>query len=213
MNPSISLTIISIVFGSQVQAQTIVPDLSEASKFEVVNRNLSINKNGGAAQVHVTTSPNQGLAWIKNLDFSTGTIEFDVKGKDLLQQSFVGIAFHGANDSTFDAIYFRPFNFKSTDTLRSQHMVQYISQPQYDWKMLREKYPGKYEHPLTVVPDPNDWFHAKVVVGTERIEIFVNHDNKPSLTVKPLNHYTSGKIGLWVGNGSDGDFSKLTITK
>ncbi len=58
-------------------------------------------------------NPDAGIAWINDIRFSDGIIEFDVKGKNVLQQSFVGFAFHGSNDSTYDAVYFRPFNFKS----------------------------------------------------------------------------------------------------
>jgi len=41
----------------------------------------------------------------------------------------VGIAFHGSDNKTLDAIYFRPFNFQSTDPVRKIHAVQYVSHP------------------------------------------------------------------------------------
>jgi hypothetical protein len=44
-----------------------------------------------------------------------------------------------------------------------------------------------------------------------KIQVFVNNDSKSSLVVKPLNNYTTGKIGFWVGNNSDDDFSNLII--
>ncbi len=128
-----------------------------------------------------------------------------------MQQSFVGIAFHGTNDSTFDAVYFRPFNFLSNDTIRKRHSVQYISLPKYDWSLLRQQYPGKYENALIKTVEPEEWFHAKIIVSNERIEVFVNNDDKPSLTVKPISNHTTGNIGFWVGNNSDGEFSNLII--
>ena len=145
------------------------------------------------------------------MKFEKGTIEFDAKGKNVLQQSFVGIAFHGVNDTTYDAVYFRPFNFQSQDTLRKSHSVQYISSPQYDWSVLRDKYPGKYENGLTDNINADSWFHAKIVVDADNIKVFVNNNTKPSLIVKPLNNYTTGKIGFWVGNNSDGDFANFEI--
>jgi len=69
---------------------------------------------------------------LKNILFSNGTIEFDVKGKDVQGQSFVGLAFHGLDNSTYDAIYLRPFNFRTEDKLRKIHAVQYISHPVYN---------------------------------------------------------------------------------
>src|SRR5260221_285321 len=59
-----------------------------------------------------------GVVWIKNTNFLTGTIEIDLRGKDIVQKSFLGVAFHGVDTITYDAIYFRPFNFRSADPVR-----------------------------------------------------------------------------------------------
>jgi uncharacterized protein with NRDE domain len=45
------------------------------------------------------------------------------------------------------------------------------------------------------------------------VTVYVNGNQEPSLSVEQLNKRTSGKIGLWVGNNSDGDFANLTILK
>jgi len=49
------------------------------------------------------------------------------------------------------------------------------------------------------------------VVDATNIAVYVNDDKDPSLVVKPISNHTTGKIGFWVGNNSDGDFSNLTI--
>lgn len=134
-----------------------------------------------------------------------------IKGKDVQQQSFVGLAFHGVSDSNFDVVYFRPFNFRSPDTVRRSHAVQYVSLPRYDWQKLREIYPGKYEHGLANPPDPNEWFHATISVTQNKIEVYMNRDTKPCLVVSPLSGVATGKIGFWVGNNSDGDFANLVV--
>ena len=194
-----------------VAQKTIQPTLSGGS-FTVVNRHITVANEQGKTIVHLDAKSGQGVAWLNNITFEKGIIEFDVKGKNVVQQSFVGIAFHGLNDTTFDAVYFRPFNFQSPDIIRKTHCIQYVSEPQYDWQVLREKYPGKYEKALSVSVQPENWFHAKVVVDVNNITVFVNGDSKPSLTVKPLSKRTTGKIGFWVGVTSDGDFSNLKIT-
>ena len=66
-----------------------------------------------------------------------------MKGKNLQGQSFVGVAFHLIDGKTFDAIYFRPFNFFNPE--RNTHSVQYISMPDHPWQQLRQDFPGKYE--------------------------------------------------------------------
>ena len=154
----------------------------------------------------------QGVIWLKDVDFSDGTIEVDLRGKDLFQKSFLGIAFHGVDTSTYDAVYFRPFNFHAKDSIRRIHAVQYMSLPDKDWYILREQFPGKYENAVIPAPLAEDWFHAKIVVKGKQITVFVNNSKEPSLSVQKLNDRKHGLIGLW-GVGSDGDFANLSIKK
>ena len=214
-NKKINLMIVACItllsMDCVAQQQTLKPGLSKTTNFRVINRQITVLNEQGKNAVHLDAKPGDGVAWINNITFEKGIIEFDVKGKNVLQQSFVGIAFHGLNDSTFDAIYFRPFNFQSRDVSRKNHSVQYVSLPQFDWSALREKYPGKYENSLLKALNPEGWFHAKVVVDATNIAVYVNDDKEPSLVVKPISNHTTGKIGFWVGNNSDGDFSNLTI--
>ena len=152
-----------------------------------------------------------GIAWLKDVHFSTGTIDIDLRGKDVQQQSFIGIVFHGVDTSTYDAIYFRPFNFRTTDPVRKIHAVQYISEPLWPWEKLRTERNGQYEKGIDPPPLGTDWFHAKIVVSKTDIKVYVNHANTPSLTVNKLNDRKDGKIGVW-DYALPGDFANLTIT-
>ncbi len=145
------------------------------------------------------------------MDFSQGTVEFDVRGRDLLQQSFVGLAFHGQDDKTYEAVYFRPFNFRATDPVRRVHAVQYVALPGHPWQKLRTEHPDHYEAALSPAPDPDDWFHVRVEVAGGQVSIFVNGAASPALSVERLGPWTGGRLGLWVGNNSGGDFANLTI--
>jgi hypothetical protein len=205
----ICIALIVVCCTTIAHTQTI--HISSAANLQVVNRNISVYDSVKRTIVHLDAREGDGVAWIKNASFTTGTIEFDAKGKDVLQQSFIGIAFHAKNDSSFDVIYFRPFNFRSPDTIRKSHSVQYVCMPKYDWYYLRENHPGKYENALAQTVEPTSWFHAKVVVSKNNIEVYVNGDKKPSLSVQPLADYSEGNVGFWVGNNSDGDFSNITI--
>jgi hypothetical protein len=177
--------------------------------YKVVNR--TVTSDGGVGSIHLNEVEGVGIAWIKGREFKEGIIEFDIKGKDAFQQSFVGFAFHGLNDTTYEAVYFRPFNFQSTDPARKLHAVQYIANPTYDWPKLRADYPNKYEQPISPVPDPNGWFHAKIIVTNQKISVFVNGVGQPCLTVIPLVHLAGRQVGYWVGNGSGGDWKNLQI--
>ncbi|MFD0766032.1 hypothetical protein ACFQZI_14310 [Mucilaginibacter lutimaris] len=180
-----------------------------ADKFTVVNRHLTFGTDGS---LHLDEADNAGFAWINNRQFNYGTIEFDVKGNDKLQGSFVGIAYHGLSDSTYECVYFRPFNFLAEDAVRKSHGVQYMASPKYDWPVLRERFPNKYEQAVIPAPNPNGWFHARITVSPKSVEVFVNGVSKAVLKVEPLVNTGGTKIGYWVGNGSPGGWKNLKIT-
>lgn len=186
--------------------------LAEGKGWRVFNRSVSLIEPGAKKGVRFDERAGAGTALLKDYEFKNGVIEFDVKGKNVLQKSFVGIAFHALDETTYDGIYFRPFNFRSEDPVRRSHSVQYISQPTYPWPKLRAEYTGKYEQPVQPAPDPDAWFHARVVVASPRVSVFVNDATKPSLIVDQLSERKAGTVGLWVGDGSGGDFANLRIT-
>ena len=76
-------------------------------QYTVVNRLLTAGAEAGS--IHLNEVDGDGKAWINSKSFTSGTIEFDIKGKDKMQGSFVGFAFHGLNDSTYEAILFSAF--------------------------------------------------------------------------------------------------------
>ena len=185
--------------------------LLKSKKLTIVNR-IVASVADNAKAVKLDERSREGIAWLQGVTFSSGTIEIDLHGQDVLQKSFVGIAFHGVNDSTYEAVYFRPFNFHAKDTVRKIHAVQYISHPVYTWRKLRDERNGIFEKGLIVpTPDPNDWFHARIEVLKDVVRVFVDDDVEPSLTVNRLNDRKSGTLGLWVGDGSGGEFANLSI--
>jgi hypothetical protein len=184
----------------------------EPTDVEVFNRSASSFRDGSRQALRLNSRPGDGVAYLRGIEFSNGTIELDVRGKDVQGQSFVGVAFHGVDGTTYDAIYFRPFNFRTPDPTRQSHAVQYISHPTYTWQKLRGERPGAFEQPVGPAPDPNGWFHVRVVVANPKVSVFVGDAKQPSLVVDQLSERTKGLVGLWVGNNSGGEFANLTIT-
>ncbi len=180
---------------------------------EVYNRELSLLTEESHTGIRLSKDEGEGVAWIKGIEFSNGIIEFDVRGEDVKQHSFVGIAFHGVDNATFDAIYLRPFNFKAQDEISKSHSIQYISLPGFPWRTLREKYPNKYENLLEPAPDPNSWIKVRIVIKDSTISTFINGNKEPSLVVEKLTQVHIGSIGLYVADTSGGDFANLTITQ
>ena len=179
----------------------------------VHNRKAAVVENAGRTVLALDAAPGDGLAWLDDTSFADGVIEADVKGRNNPGSSFVGIAFHGVDAKTFEAIYFRPFNFAQADPARRAHSVQYISMPDHGWQVLREKHPGVYEEAITPAPNPDDWLHARIVIEAKRVSVFVNGAAEPCLVVERLANRTSGWVGLWVGNGTDGAFSNLSLSR
>lgn len=203
----VSALLICFLLGlpGSVQAQ-----LSNA-KLRAVNRVVSLDKKSNVIRLNEVDSV--GIAWILDEQFTEGEIEFDVKGMDKFQGSFVGLAFHGADDSTYEAVYFRPFNFRAADTLRLSHAVQYISNPKYDWPVLRERFPGTYEKAMPSDIDPNGWFHVKLVILDKSVSVYINRSKVSVLETKLLGQTQGKMIGYWVGNGSGGEWKNLKIKK
>lgn len=205
-----------LLFPIKIYGQTkaFQPDLTKLVKgegWQIYNRNVSLMEEGTLKGVRFDRKAGVGFAWLKDYKFKTGIIEFDVRGKNILQKSFVGIAFHGDGEAAAEIVWFRPFNFTNDDPVRRSHAVQYASYPNYSWKRLRDEFPGKYESFVQPVPDPDDWFHVRVAIADKNIRVFVNNAEQPCLTVEPIKISKEGLIGLWVGEDSDGEFANLKI--
>lgn len=203
------LLFLGTCFYSAAQKVT-TPDLSmvtNSKTWTVINRAVTTN----SKSVHLDAKEGDGLVRLNDFTFENGKIDLDIKGQDKQGRSFVGFAFHGLNDSTFEAVYFRPFNFKNPE--RKTHSVQYVSHPKFPWYTLREKFPDKYENVVAPVPSPDDWFHATIVIEYPSVKVYVNNSSTPSLVVDQLSDRKNGWIGFWVGTTSEGDFRNLKISK
>ena len=186
--------------------------LSQTGGLVVQNRQCAPLQEANQKGIRVSEQGDDGVVWINGIDFANGIVELDIRGKDVLQQSFVGVALHGLSRDSLEVVYLRPFNFRSTDSTRRKHAVQYACHPNYPWDKLRQQFPGKYESQVDPPPDPNQWFHVKILLQHPHVTVYVNHSETPCLVVNELPWTTHGKIGLWVGNNSGGDFANLSIT-
>jgi len=200
-----------VTFCACSPGQTTIEGLGDgAQRLRVVNRTgTKIQDRNG---VRLSDASGNGVAWVEGTDFQSGTLEVDVRGRESLGQSFVGVAFHRKDDNTYEAVYVRPFNFRASDPIRKQHAVQYIALPEFDYDRLREKVPEEFENPVDASIEPTDWVRLRVVVGGGRVRIYVGPVNEATLEVRKLGQLYSGQVGLWVGNQSGGDFANLVVT-
>jgi hypothetical protein len=213
---AITITCLFLFTVSAFTQKTETIDLHKLVKnkgIEAFNRELTLINEGAYKGVRLSKDEGEGVAWLKGIEFADGTIEFDVRGEDVKNHSFVGLAFHGKDNATFDAIYLRPFRFKDqTEELRS-HGIQYISLPDFPWRTLREKFPNKFENSVNPAPDPNSWNKVRIVINGSKVTTYVNGNKQPSLEIEKVTNVTTGSIGFYVADTSGGDFANITITK
>ena len=204
------LLISNLTFAQKKQTLNLA-DLYKRGKLTVVNRELKTVSENGKNFIQLADNKEEGLIWLPVKDFENGKITIRMRGKDVLQRSFIGIIFHGLNDTTYDAVYCRPFNFFAKDSVRKIHAIQYVYHPKFTWKKLRDEQNGVFEKQIINPPNPNDWFTMTVVVDKKSVKAFINQDAKPSLSIDKLTERSSGKVGIFMGDGSGGDFEQITI--
>ncbi|HEX6891297.1 MAG TPA: hypothetical protein VF141_11395 [Chryseolinea sp.] len=217
------LTTILILLGSaNLYSQAIKTD---RSSFVASHVSLSIEKVMGkdALRVIKDTTMKEAdeptFAKVKEIDFTNGTIEVMVlsrllKGAPPTARGFIGVAFRiNEANSQFECIYIRPTNGRADDQVRRNHSIQYFSFPDYKFDRLRKESPEKYESYADM--GLNEWIKLKIEVKEEQARLFINDSKQPSLIVNDLKLWkgSSGAVGLYVDNGTDGFFSDLKIYK
>ncbi|MBN2439114.1 MAG: hypothetical protein JXL20_11020 [Deltaproteobacteria bacterium] len=153
-------------------------------------------------------------------DFKNGIIEVDIAGElngkgTPSARAFVGVAFHiPADRSTYEAVYLRMKNGRLTQPTPPEPIIsraiQYTAHPDFHWPVSRKEFPGKYEKGANIAPGM--WIHLRLEISGSELKAFINDEKEPALTVGDLRFGNStGKIGLWVDDGTAAYFSNLRI--
>jgi len=194
-------------------AQTLnLPALQRQGQLPIVNRDVSPVGRADSSFIRLSETNGEGLVWVPVSTSVNSIVEIEMRGKDVFQRSCIGVAFNGLNDTTYEAVYCRPFNFFAADSIRRIHAIQYVAHPAFTWKKLRESQNGLFEKPIPNAPNPNNWFIMKVVIREKTIEAYINDAAQPALVVNRLSNQAGNKLGLFVGDGSGGDFRRITVT-
>lgn len=210
--------VVAVLITSQGFGQEIAMQKKNFTAVNVVLDEVSYkNKNG--LRVYEREQGKESIAILNSVQFSDGVIELElagstVAGADPGARGFIGIAFRvTAKDSIrYDCFYLRPANGRSDDQVRRNHSTQYIAHPSYPWYRLRKEFPAKYESYVDL--EQGVWTNVKIVVRDAQAQLFVHNADQPALIVNNLlNRESSGGIALWVGQGTDGHFRALKVTK
>lgn len=212
---NLKLNLLIVIFylisiSSYCQHQISLSDEFKNKKIKAVNREITLyGENQGAVEMNAENS--SGIGIIEDVKFENGSIEIELLGENNPGKSFIGIAFNIQDDQTYEAIYFRPFNFVAEEQIRKEHMVQYIFHPEFTWKKLREERTGEFENEISNPPNPDDWFKAIIHIKEKKVEVYVNDLSEPVLIVDRLTTTKSESIGIWTGYGSSGRFKNLKV--
>lgn len=172
----------------------------------------------GREALHVLDAPRLAagtVVLVPGVRMRTGTIDVDVAGmprdgSPASVRGHIGVAFRAADDTTWDALYVRPTNGRANDQVRRNHATQYIAAPTFLFDRLRADAPGRYESYVDL--ETGAWTHLRIVVGDTTAALYVNGAAQPALVVSRLLGRTeAGMIGLWVGDDTDGWFSRLRV--
>ncbi|HEV8199950.1 MAG TPA: hypothetical protein VGS03_08010 [Candidatus Polarisedimenticolia bacterium] len=157
------------------------------------------------------------VALMEGSDFGDGTIEIDVAGAPAAgapsdARGFIGMVFRSIADGTgLEGIYLRPTNGRADDQLRRNHATQYFSAPDYPWHRLRKEHPGVYESYTDL--ETGAWTRMRIEIEGVKARLYVNDAPQPCLIVNDLKRGASrGLVGLWIGNGTEGYFSRLSLS-
>ena len=72
--------------------------------------------------------------------------------------------------------------------------------------------PTQYGSAIIPPTVSESWVKLKLVIEGKQVAAYVNGANKPALSIELLNERSNGKLGLWLGNGSNRWFKNLKLT-
>jgi hypothetical protein len=119
-----------------------------------------------------------GLAIVKNLDFTNGTIEFDAEPLDATAVPFVSSYFRFQMNGESEVFYLRvgrEENHKRNDAVQYAPVIKQVNL----WDMLPQ-----YQGPSVL--HNRDWNHVKIVVSGMQMRGYVNDMSRPALEIPCL---------------------------
>ncbi|MFB6453860.1 hypothetical protein ACE38W_01210 [Chitinophaga sp. Hz27] len=178
---------------AQQKKETKVPMTAASWQFEAGDADFTTD-NG---QTVLKLLKSKGIATVKNLDFSTGIISYDIKPIDSF---FTGCSFRKMSQKESEYFYLRTENAGDPDASTA---VQYA--PIIDginlWDLMPE-YQGAANF-------THSWNHIKLVVSKKQLRVFVNDMAKPTLIIPQLEGTTTHGSIAFEGQAL---INNLTIT-
>jgi len=182
--------------------RAVTRDFSDSKKGQWRTRNTEFKVQEYKGKKALCLNGRLALAYIKDFEFTDGTIELDMASSTKGRMYF-GVAFRireefnrkiKARDNSqqkYEYVYFRPFASGTNEAM------QYCAAgTENNWSYLRKKFPGVYEAKVEL--PATDWFHVKIEVSGQKAKVYINNAKTPVLVVKDLKHgETKGSVGFY----------------
>jgi hypothetical protein len=131
-------------------------------------------------------NPEGGAVIAKNIDFSEGTIDFDIQPTD---SSFASFYFHRQDEQESECFYFRTTWAAGHPEIMEGVQYTPVIKGVNLWNLL------PYDQGNANF-DRNRWNHVRILIAGRQMQVFVNTDLKPTLTIPMLE-----------GNSTHGSFA------
>lgn len=159
----------------------------QASNWEIPSQKASfiIYRNVPALKIE----QGGGLAILKDVDFTNGTIEFDVEPADAVKSPFVTCYFRQQDKNEGECFYLR---VGRDDNIVRNDAVQYtpILMGVNLWDMMPH-----YQGPAQL--NNKEWNHIRLVVNGKQMRAYVNNSRRPVLEIPYLEgNTTHGKFAF-----------------
>jgi hypothetical protein len=154
--------------------------------------------------LHLDARPGEGVAWLDGVTFTEGRITLEVRSPDKPFESRVGIAFHGQDDRAFDAVYVTPRNLKAFDDQHRPRDLHYVSRP---GESRERQHQGQVPSP----PPSEAWVKLSIEIEGQELRVMAGDDDRIALRIELPGARRGERVGLWVGDQSEGWFRELKI--
>ena len=150
----------------------------------------------------VKLNENSGNMICKDLNFSNGTIEFDVEVNQA--QPFPSIFFRWQNNNESELVYLRTGtagNKNAFDAVQYASIINGVNL----WDLQHE-----FQSAANI--KIGEWNHVKVVVSGKQLRVYINHPSAPNLEIPCMEGNTAeGKIGITTGFPGQAVFANLIV--
>jgi hypothetical protein len=143
-----------------------------------------------------------GIAYLKDVDFLNGTIEFDIAIPE--ERGFMGAVWRLQDRKNYEEFYLRPHQSGNPDANQYTPVFHGLA----SWQL----YHGEgYGQPVSYSFD--EWMHVKIVINGQAGEVYINNMEEPVVTIHDMKRdLRSGRIGIEAGNFAPGRFANFKYT-